>query len=155
MTADHFTNPLLTVLIFFFGLCLGSFATAIIYRERNGIAWFELKGEKSRSACPACRRVLGALELIPFFSWVFQNGKCRHCRSKISIFYPLIEIISGFSALAIVYATGIKIALLPALLLLPFSLSFGYLQIFHSYFSKRLAFLCVFLTLSFYLLISA
>ena len=156
MIADRVIfDPFLSCLFFFLGLCLGSFATAIICREHKGIPWFDLQGENARSACPSCGKTLGVFELIPFFSWVFQKGKCRHCRGEIAFFYPMIEIISGFSALAILYGAGLKIALLPALILLPFLLSFGYLLLFHSYISKRLGFLCIFLVLSLCLLISA
>lgn len=49
----------------------------------------------SRSRCPACRRQLGALELIPLLSFLWLRGKCRHCGHPISPRYPLVELLGG------------------------------------------------------------
>jgi prepilin signal peptidase PulO-like enzyme (type II secretory pathway) len=48
-----------------------------------------------RSECPNCSHVLGARELFPFFSWIFQRGMCRNCQAPISAFYPLAELFMG------------------------------------------------------------
>ena len=60
---------------------------------------------KPRSHCPKCGHVLGALELIPVLSYVFQGGKCRQCKAGISPLYPIIELTTGllflFAALMI------------------------------------------------------
>ena len=42
---------------------------------------------------PHCRHVLGASELVPVFSWLIQKGRCRNCGEKISVRYPLTELI--------------------------------------------------------------
>lgn len=82
------------LLIFFIivAACLG----AVLGSFLNCAAWRIVHGEsflKGRSHCPACGHELGALELIPVVSWLIQKGKCRNCGSKISIRYPLTEII--------------------------------------------------------------
>lgn len=45
-----------------------------------------------RSACPACRHVLGPLELVPLISWVAQRGRCRHCSAAIGVAAPTVEL---------------------------------------------------------------
>ena len=50
---------------------------------------------KPRSHCEFCGHTLAWYELIPIVSFLIQGGKCRKCRSKLSWWYPLIEIITG------------------------------------------------------------
>ncbi|MEO3430496.1 prepilin peptidase [Pelagibius sp. CAU 1746] len=45
-----------------------------------------------RSRCEACGQVLGALDQVPVFSWLAFKGRCRHCGTKLGVFYPLIEL---------------------------------------------------------------
>jgi leader peptidase (prepilin peptidase)/N-methyltransferase len=72
----------------FLGLILGSFATALSYRVPRGVSVVTVK----RSRCPACRKNLGAADLVPLLSWVFLKGRCRHCGARIGWRYPLIEL---------------------------------------------------------------
>jgi len=48
-----------------------------------------------KSYCPKCNKPIKYLSLVPILSWVFQGGKCSKCGAKISIRYPLIEIITS------------------------------------------------------------
>lgn len=48
-----------------------------------------------RSHCPQCKTTLGFWDLIPVFSWLFLQGKCRYCQKKISVQYPLVELAMG------------------------------------------------------------
>lgn len=85
----------LTIIFFVFGTIIGSFLNVVIFRyntERN------LGG---RSACMNCRKELAWYELFPVLSYLALRGRCRRCRTKISIQYPLVEITSGliFAAL--------------------------------------------------------
>lgn len=75
--------------VFLFGLCIGSFLNCIIYRLEQE------KTLKGRSFCPECKHNLSWKDLFPVFSWVFLGGKCRYCKKKISIYYPIIELVSG------------------------------------------------------------
>src|SRR5690606_24099342 len=79
------------VYAFFFllGLIIGSFLNVVIYRYNTGSA---IKG---RSYCFTCRSQLRWYELVPLFSFLIQRGKCRSCRSLISIQYPLVELTVG------------------------------------------------------------
>lgn len=49
----------------------------------------------SRSHCPHCRKKLSSSELIPLFSFLIQKGRCRQCKSSISLLYPLTEWVTG------------------------------------------------------------
>ena len=72
------------------GACFGSFISLVSYRlPNNEDIFFKF------SYCDNCKKSLNFFSLIPIFSYFFQNGKCYNCKKKISIRYPLIEIISS------------------------------------------------------------
>ena len=75
---------------FVMGAIFGSFYYVVAYRIPKGESIVY-----PPSHCPKCNHRLGPLELIPIFSYLFQLGKCKKCKSKISIFYPLYEIVCG------------------------------------------------------------
>lgn len=101
------------LLIFFiFGICLGSFTTVLITRIPIGEDFVF-----SRSRCPSCAKKLGATELIPILSWVMLKAKCKNCKTKISSFYPLSELIVGFLAIfAFFLESNLILAMLLALI---------------------------------------
>ena len=75
-------------ILFIFGAIIGSFLNVVALRwGRQSIG--------GRSTCRTCGKTLRWFELIPIFSFLIQKGKCRHCRSKISLQYPIIEIFTG------------------------------------------------------------
>ena len=82
---------LVILIIFVFGLIIGSFLNVCIYRyqSQESIA-------KGRSHCQNCDHSLSWYELIPIFSWIFLGGKCKSCKQPISIRYPLVECLTGF-----------------------------------------------------------
>ncbi len=84
--------------IFLFGLAIGSFLNCVIYRIENNKSFL-----KGRSYCPLCRHTLNWQDLIPVFSFLFFKGKCRYCHKKISIQYPLVELMTGLIFLLIFY----------------------------------------------------
>lgn len=72
-----------------FGLLIGSFLNVLIWR---------LPREESiqgRSHCPNCGHTLNWLDLFPVLSIILFRAKCRYCKSKISLRYPLIEVITA------------------------------------------------------------
>jgi prepilin signal peptidase PulO-like enzyme (type II secretory pathway) len=77
------------IFIFILGLCIGSFLNCVIYRLETK------KTLKGRSFCPKCKKQLKWQDLIPVFSFLFLKGKCRNCKQKISIQYPLVELATG------------------------------------------------------------
>ena len=78
------------LIIFITGLFIGSFLGVLVDRlpkKQNAI--------KGRSHCDKCKKELGLLDLIPILSFIFLRGKCRYCGTKLSFFYPIIEISTG------------------------------------------------------------
>ncbi len=92
------------IVIFIFGIVLGSFLNVCIYRipQKQDIV-------KERSHCMQCDHPLGWYELIPLFSYLIQGGKCRACKSKISVQYPLIEGANGILYVFIFMINGINV----------------------------------------------
>lgn len=91
------------VLIFIFGAFLGSFLYVLIKRlPLSESVTF------SRSKCDHCGHVLGAPDLIPLFSYLFLGGKCRYCKKRLSLNYPLFEFFCaiGYTLLYIAVTNG-------------------------------------------------
>jgi len=88
---------------FIFGLIFGSFLNVVILRiPKEESVVFE------GSYCYSCKSKLKPWHNIPLFSWIFLRGKCSFCKTKISIQYPLIELISGFIFVAIASQYGLS-----------------------------------------------
>lgn len=120
-------DPLLlihTIVVAVIGLCLGSFASALIYRIPRDIPWIynarSGANKACRSACPHCGETLTPLDLIPLFSWLFSQGRCRHCRAPVSVRYPLIELATMLAVLVLFHVWGMAWSTVPLLLAVPF-----------------------------------
>ena len=79
---------LLFVLII--GLCIGSFLNVVILRafSNESIVF-------PASKCPKCQHKLYWWHNIPVLSYILLRGKCGFCKEKISIQYPIIELVTG------------------------------------------------------------
>ena len=69
------------------GLLVGSFLNVVIWRvprKESVVA--------PRSHCPGCDALISPRDNVPVLSWILLRGRCRHCQTKISVRYPLIEI---------------------------------------------------------------
>lgn len=91
-------------LIIILGLVIGSFLNVCIYR---------IPLEESiifpPSHCGICKNKLTPMDLIPVISYIFLKGRCRFCKEKISIRYPLIESLNAILYLIIYLKFGITI----------------------------------------------
>jgi len=92
------------VVFFVFGLVLGSFYNVVAYRLPKGMSL-----TKPSSHCTKCNHKLSIMELIPVFSYLFLKGKCKKCGNKISIFYPIFELLTGILFLLTYIWFGISI----------------------------------------------
>lgn len=81
-----------------FGAIFGSFITCQADRIAVGESWV-----KGRSHCDACGHVLTAGDLVPIFSYLFHHGKCRYCGAKLSVKYPLTELLMACAFMGIVW----------------------------------------------------
>lgn len=109
-------SPALAAYLFFLtallGLAMGSFL--------NCLAWRLAHGEsvaRGRSHCAVCGHILGPLDLIPVFSWLFLRGRCRYCGEKISPRYPATELLAALAYLTVVWKCGLSLDSLRFLLL--------------------------------------
>jgi len=96
--------------LFILGTILGSFYNVVAYRITKGESILF-----PSSHCPNCNHKLRPLELIPVFSFLIQGGKCTNCKSKISWFYPIAEIICGILFVVCFLSFGISKELIIAL----------------------------------------
>lgn len=78
------------IVVFLFGICIGSFLNVCIYRLPTGESLV-----KSSSHCMTCGTKIRKRDLVPLFSWLFLRGKCHACGAKISSRYPIVESLSG------------------------------------------------------------
>ena len=78
------------VVVFLFGISIGSFLNVCIYRLPAGESL-----TKKNSHCMTCGTPIKWYDLVPVFSWLFLRGKCRACGSKISGRYILVESLTG------------------------------------------------------------
>ncbi|WP_286229280.1 prepilin peptidase [Neobacillus mesonae] len=104
---------MLNILLMIYGLLLGSFFNVVGIRipQKKSIV-------TPRSACPTCGHQLKPYELLPVLSYIFQNGKCRGCKSRISPIYPIFELLTGILFAAAPYFVGWSGELLVALTLI-------------------------------------
>ncbi len=99
----------------FLGLIFGSFASAMTYRIPRNVSWVS-----ARSACPSCGHLLFVPDLVPFFSWAFLGGRCRHCRAAIGWRYPVIELVTLILCLSVCALYGFHWAALILMIAMPF-----------------------------------
>src|SRR5665213_1605505 len=81
--------------LFLFGLAIGSFLNVVALRYDGDHFLFSTKLIGGRSHCPHCKKTLQWYELIPLASFIAQRGRCRTCKARIGLQYPLMEILSG------------------------------------------------------------
>lgn len=88
-------------IIFIFGLVVGSFLNVLIDRMPRGenIAW-------KPSHCDFCKKPLRWFELIPVLSYLLQGGRCRRCHKRLSLQYPLVELLTALGFLTVFFYAG-------------------------------------------------
>lgn len=90
------------IYVFVVGAAIGSFLNVCIGRWPEGLSVV-----KPRSRCPKCGHQIKATENIPILSWIFLRGRCSNCRERISIQYPIVELIVGLIWLDIYFHFGL------------------------------------------------
>lgn len=91
------------IIVFIFGSILGSFLNVCIHRMPKGesVVW-------PRSHCPKCKKRIPGYDNIPFISFILLKGKCRICKSKISLRYPLVELLTALIFLSFFMRYGLS-----------------------------------------------
>lgn len=77
--------------VFSLGAIVGSFLNVVAYRLPAGKSLV-----RPPSTCPSCLRQLRFLrENLPILGWLLLKGRCRFCKAKVSVQYPLVELITA------------------------------------------------------------
>lgn len=92
------------IVIFIFGITIGSFLNVCIYRIPLHQSIVTVS-----SHCMTCGRKLKWYDMVPVFSWLLLGGKCRSCKSKISLQYPVIESLNGILYVVICLVNGMNL----------------------------------------------
>jgi leader peptidase (prepilin peptidase)/N-methyltransferase len=100
-------NAIIHIFFFLLGSAIGSFLNVCIYRIPR-----DKSIVKPPSACPGCGRPIRPFDNIPILSYIFLKGKCRNCGTKISIRYPLVELLTGFFFLLLYLKFGVTFELI-------------------------------------------
>ena len=90
--------------ILLFGIAIGSFLNVCICRipKHENIT-------TTRSHCVSCGNVIGWYDLIPVLSYLLLRGKCRKCGAKLSIQYPVVELLNGILYCLILAVMGLDV----------------------------------------------
>jgi leader peptidase (prepilin peptidase)/N-methyltransferase len=80
---------ILAIIFFILGIIIGSFLNVVIFRYNTHRSF------GGRSGCMTCQKKLNWYELFPLFSFLFLKGRCKGCKTRISIQYPIVEFLAG------------------------------------------------------------
>ena len=137
------------------GLAVGSFLNVVIYRmpvmldrqwrqqcaefahpetaattmPAGSLAPFNLA--VPRSSCPACKAPITALQNIPVLSWLALRGRCARCGVRISLRYPLVELLTGVLSALVAWKFGFAWPALAALLLTWMLIALTFIDVDH------------------------
>lgn len=87
---DLLYSCLVTLIVFVFGTCIGSFLNVVIYRVPAGLSLLH-----PPSRCPNCLNRLKPYDNVPVLGWLRLGGRCRFCRTRIAVRYPIVEAVTG------------------------------------------------------------
>ncbi len=118
------------------GLLIGSFLNVVIYRlpimlqrswTHECLTFLDQKDptpeetesfnlSTPRSSCPSCRHSISALENIPLISYIFLRGRCKGCKTRISIRYPIVELTTAILSFLVAIEFGVSFQTLASLI---------------------------------------
>lgn len=108
------------------GLLVGSFLNVVIYRlpkmvaaswREEALDYLEIREEPSArfnlavpcSTCTTCDRAIRPLENIPILSYVVLRGRCAGCSQRVSLRYPLVELLGAGAGLLAGWHFGLSL----------------------------------------------
>ena len=83
------------------GAVVGSFLNVVIHRLPRGESLVH-----PRSRCPGCGKQIASYDNVPIVSWLALRGRCRHCGEPISPRYPVVELLTALTFVAVVLVRG-------------------------------------------------
>ena len=120
---------------FVLGCIWGSFSNVCIYRLPNYQSIV-----KGRSFCTFCKEKINWYDNIPLLSFIFLKGKCRCGKSKISLQYFIVELLSAISFVLIYYFYGVSITTLLLIILTIFFIIIFFIDLKHYIIPNELTF---------------
>lgn len=101
-----------TVVASLFGLVIGSFLNVCIHRIPRGLSVVH-----PPSRCGACGTTLRWYHNVPVVSWVVLGGRCGFCGARVSMQYPLVELVTGLVFALVAWLTPVGLLLVARLVL--------------------------------------
>jgi prepilin signal peptidase PulO-like enzyme (type II secretory pathway) len=83
-------ETIVPLFLFLIGLVVGSFLNVVVMRLHEGRDFV-----KGRSGCDHCGHTLVWWEMVPVISWLLLRGRCRHCKRRLSVQHPAVELLTG------------------------------------------------------------
>jgi leader peptidase (prepilin peptidase)/N-methyltransferase len=94
-------RPLFAGGAFLLGLLVGSFLNVVIHRLPRGESLLY-----PSSRCPSCGAKIAPFDNVPLLAYLWLGGRCRRCRARIALRYPLVELFTGLVFAAIAFRHG-------------------------------------------------
>jgi leader peptidase (prepilin peptidase) / N-methyltransferase len=117
------------------GAIVGSFLNVVIWRLPRGLSLIS-----PGSRCPACERPIAPYDNIPVASWLVLRGRCRHCASRISPRYPLVELLTAAAFAAVVAVRGFDSGLALELPFVAFLIALAGIDVDHKLLPNRIVY---------------
>ena len=92
------------IIITIYGVIIGSFLNVCIFRIPKNESIIV-----SRSHCMSCGKQIKWYDLVPLVSYLILGGKCRYCKTKLSVQYPLVEFANGLGYAIIAIVNGVNL----------------------------------------------
>ncbi|MGD8534573.1 MAG: prepilin peptidase [Candidatus Aminicenantes bacterium] len=114
------------IIIIVFGFAWGSFLNVLIYRIPRDMSII-----KPASSCPACRKKIKVYDNIPIISYLILGGKCRYCKAKIPLTYPLVEFLTPLSFVLLYIHYSLSFFFFASCLFASAMIVLGFIDYFH------------------------
>jgi leader peptidase (prepilin peptidase)/N-methyltransferase len=114
------------IIIIVFGFAWGSFLNVLIYRIPRDMSII-----KPASSCPVCKKKIKVYDNIPILSYLILRGKCRYCKAKIPLTYPLVEFLTPLSFILLYIHYSLSFFFFASCVFASAMIVLGFIDFFH------------------------